>query len=80
MKVLLFTVVLVSACATANTLPDTALPRLGQGLQASEELYRAACEPRPLPGLEKTCPAAKIGINDVVDVYTEINSAMKAVQ
>lgn len=80
MKTLLLPLFLLAGCATAGTVSESALPRIGAGLQASEDLYRAACEPAPLPKLEATCAAAKAGINDAVNVYSEINDQVKAAQ
>lgn len=83
MKSLLCTAVLALAGCASGALTgvtETTLPRLGAGIQASEDLYTAACKPEPLPKLENVCPAAKDGINKAVEVYTEVNNAVKAAQ
>lgn len=82
-RTLTLALVLCSGCAGASAvskISDTALPRVGAGLQSAEALYLAACNPEPLPGLDKVCPAAKDGINAAVDGYTEVNNAVKEAQ
>lgn len=80
MKSLICALLCCSGCASALAISETALPRLGHGLQATTALYDAACYPKPLPSLEELCPVVKTGINEAVDGYTEINNAVKAAQ
>jgi hypothetical protein len=77
MKFAIVALVFLAGCATAGAISQEALPKIGVGLQASEDLYHRACEPEPMIGLENVCPKVKTGINDAVTVYTEVNDAVK---
>ena len=80
MKAFLFALVFLAGCATVGTVSGNALPRVGMGLHAAEDLYLAVCSPEPPAKLQAVCESAKIGINDAVSVYTEINDQVKAAQ
>lgn len=80
MKNFFLALVFLTGCATVQPIEATALPKLGNGLHAVEDLWQAACLPEPLPKLEAVCANSHTGINDAVEVYGQINDAVKAAQ
>lgn len=47
------------------------LPRVASSLEAVKSLYRAACE--PVPADEHICETSKTAINELIDVYSQVN-------
>ena len=50
--------------------------KVASGIEATKDLYRAACTHEPVNVPRNVCEDARDGINDVIDFYTEINDAL----
>lgn len=74
MKTLTLALVFLTSCAT---LSKTALPRAGHAVAGVKSFYMAMClDPELAPSKDKTCEEAKGYINDVIQFYTDVNSAL----
>lgn len=59
-------VLLLSGCSTV-------MPRFGHSLLGAKEFYLAMCQPPPPSGKEKICLDGAKALNEIIDVYSEVN-------
>lgn len=79
MKTLICCLALV-CCSACATVQNEAMPRAAGALEAIKAAWVAVCVPTPIAGGEKQCADAKAAVNKAVDVYTDVNDALKEAQ